>query len=819
MKRILPLIIALLMTANVAYGVTICELPTDSSLTLFDWLPISRAACGPTDSMKINIGQICTVCGVTLTPVTSVYGRTGTVTAQAGDYTFAQLGSKPTTIAGFGLTDAAPKASKYIVQGTSDSELTGAQFLGALASGILKNTTSTGVLARAIPGTDYAVSTSGSSILKGDGMGGFSSTTAETDYSNPLTFNSPLSRTTNAISLTTVGVALGGTGITSAAADAAIMGGGGTSVFVVKAMPTGGTNGCSGTLDKLLYNTTTHAFSCGADQTAAGGSGITTLNTLTDSTQTFAVGTTGTDFTISSATATHTFNIPTASASNRGLLSTSDWTKFNGSISAYPGAGIGVSTGSAWGTSKATPSGVIVGTTDTQTLTAKKITHAAGSNGAGLAPLYLTSGPVLDTPEAGAVEFLTDTLSFTITTGPTRKTVAFTDSNITGTASNVSGTPALPNGTTATTQSAGDNSTKIATTSFADALISDTVFGSGWNGVTGIGPSKNAVYDQMVLLAPLAGPTFTGTVTVPTPFTIGAVSMTATGTQLNYLNAATGTTGTASTNLVFSASPTFTTQIISPLVIGATGSAGTLTLESTSHATKGKILFGTSGYDEVNNRLGIGQTTPTAALHLKAGTTTASTAPLKFTSGSLLTTAEAGAVEFLTDAFYGTITTGAARKTFAFLDSNITGTAANVSGTPALPNGTTGTTQAASDNSTKLATTAYVDINAPVVDSANGGTITARNGYHITTGATTWTLPATTPGYQHCFRQADAATNAISITPPTSSYVEAANGSAYCTVGHAIKSGGANGDSICYVAIDTTHWMVFGGANGSWTCQ
>lgn len=34
--------------------------------------------------------------------------------------------------------------------------------------------------------------------------------------------------------------------------------------------------------------------------------------------------------------------------------------------------------------------------------------------------------------------------------------------------------------------------------------------------------------------------------------------MTSTGTQLNYLSAATGTTGTTSTNLVNSASPTFT---------------------------------------------------------------------------------------------------------------------------------------------------------------------------------------------------------------------------------------------------------------------
>lgn len=52
------------------------------------------------------------------------------------------------------------------------------------------------------------------------------------------------------------------------------------------------------------------------------GGGITTLNTLTAATQTFATGTTGSDFNISSATSTHTFNIPDAGASARGLITT-----------------------------------------------------------------------------------------------------------------------------------------------------------------------------------------------------------------------------------------------------------------------------------------------------------------------------------------------------------------------------------------------------------------------------------------------------------------------------------------------------------------
>ena len=65
--------------------------------------------------------------------------------------------------------------------------------------------------------------------------------------------------------------------------------------------------------------------------------GITALNGLTAQVQYFATGTSGTDFNISSATATHTFNLPVASASNTGKLSSSDWSTFNGKVP-YTGA-------------------------------------------------------------------------------------------------------------------------------------------------------------------------------------------------------------------------------------------------------------------------------------------------------------------------------------------------------------------------------------------------------------------------------------------------------------------------------------------------
>lgn len=72
-----------------------------------------------------------------------------------------------------------------------------------------------------------------------------------------------------------------------------------------------------------------------------------------------------------------------------------------------------------------------------------------------------------------------------------------------------------------------------------------------------------------------------------------------------------------------------------------------------STSNKNLLLF-TGGTATGNERMridgsgnvGIGNNSPTALLHLKAGTSSASSAPLKFTTGTNMTTAEAGAVEF-----------------------------------------------------------------------------------------------------------------------------------------------------------------------------
>lgn len=64
------------------------------------------------------------------------------------------------------------------------------------------------------------------------------------------------------------------------------------------------------------------AYDGSAWVTVSGGAGLTSLNGQTGTTQTFAIGTSGTDVSFASAANVHTLNIPDASALNRGLVTT-----------------------------------------------------------------------------------------------------------------------------------------------------------------------------------------------------------------------------------------------------------------------------------------------------------------------------------------------------------------------------------------------------------------------------------------------------------------------------------------------------------------
>ncbi len=111
----------------------------------------------------------------------------------------------------------------------------------------------------------------------------------------------------------------------------------------------------------------------------------------------------------------------------------------------------------------------------------------------------------------------------------------------------------------------------------------------------------------------------------------------------------------------------------SPGLMYVAGKA-TAGVQIAAESASGPIVLSTGGTASTNERVKIlssgliavsaGATpfTPTAKLHLGAGTTAASTAPLKFTSGNVMTAAEAGAMEFQTDDYFLTITSSASRR-------------------------------------------------------------------------------------------------------------------------------------------------------------
>lgn len=65
--------------------------------------------------------------------VFSVFGRVGTVVAASGDYTFAQIGSKPTTLSGYGITDGITTVAGLSGPTISTSSLQTALGLGTAA--------------------------------------------------------------------------------------------------------------------------------------------------------------------------------------------------------------------------------------------------------------------------------------------------------------------------------------------------------------------------------------------------------------------------------------------------------------------------------------------------------------------------------------------------------------------------------------------------------------------------------------------------------------------------------------------------------------
>lgn len=121
-----------------------------------------------------------------------------------------------------------------------------------------------------------------------------------------------------------------------------------------------------------------------------------------------------------------------------------------------------------------------------------------------------------------------------------------------------------------------------------------------------------------------------------------------------------------------SSTPTTTTvyglQMLPALSSGSIGTLFDIHIKSLPAASNVTTHYGLYQEDlEARNyfggKLGLGVSSPSAVLQLKAGTATAGTAPLKFTTGTLLTTPENGSVEYDGADLY--LTTGGSRRKLA----------------------------------------------------------------------------------------------------------------------------------------------------------
>lgn len=149
----------------------------DSTNTAKGTLTVKDVATPSLQMIFAVSGSVVDGTGYRKVTVTWVSGATLFTNANSIAFGFARTGDKGIdgSVAGPGVSVDSEVA---LWSGTG-----GATLKRATGSGIAKLTS--GVLGTATSGTDYAPATSGSTILKGNGSGGFSSATASADYLSP----------------------------------------------------------------------------------------------------------------------------------------------------------------------------------------------------------------------------------------------------------------------------------------------------------------------------------------------------------------------------------------------------------------------------------------------------------------------------------------------------------------------------------------------------------------------------------------------------------------------------------------------------------
>ena len=135
-------------------------------------------------------------------------------------------------------------------------------------------------------------------------------------------------------------------------------------------------------------------------------------------------------------------------------------------------------------------------------------------------------------------------------------------------------------------------------------------------------------------------------------------------------------------------------------------------------------------------------------------------------------------------------------------------------------------TQSANDNSTKAASTAYVDATKCTTTITSGGTSFTLStcftvNQHATAGiAILYTLPTAASGLQYCidngWNGSAADTGVLTLSTSASGQFLVFTDGTLTASGGNVASGGAARDGACVYGIDSTHWM-FLPHSGTWS--
>ncbi|CAN5662242.1 hypothetical protein BH11BAC5_BH11BAC5_24090 [soil metagenome] len=331
----------------------------------------------------------------------------------------------------------------------------------------------------------------------------------------------------------------------------------------------------------LIFNTTDNGFKVNTGTPAApvwtpllfSGNAITSVNGLTGATQTFTTGTSGSDFGISSSGSAHTFNIPTASATNRGALSAADWSIFNGKQTA-----LGFTPYNATNPSGYISSSSFAGATDAtisspangQILQYNIVTGKWVNTTPGFLSSYTETDPIVR-----AINGIVKSNGTTISAAVAGTDYVIPSGNIAGSAGSFTGNLA---GEVTGTQSA----TVVGNAAVIGKVLTGYTSGSGTVAATdNILQAIQKINGNVVLKAPLASPTFTGVPATPTAtagtnttqiattaFVTSAVSA---GTSTSFSGSLAGeVTGTQSATVVGNGA------VIGKVLTGYTSGAGTV---------------------------------------------------------------------------------------------------------------------------------------------------------------------------------------------------------------------------------------------------